>query len=183
MCKYSKLKDCESWWIWNCRCFSIEYNCNCRKELVPWCNRTVDNLKNGWISQEQLFSIIENSLQAILDWGKWQGFPSCNLKNSSEENSPEFQGQSIFLLSNLLLRLKVKELSPCTNLFAVFVQKFKMFAKVFRKKTEIQPDTEYFILKHSHFCQEEYLKPFLSIKNTFAKENLKILMILLPRYS
>ena len=100
-----------------------------------------------------------------------------NLKNSSEENSPEFQGQSIFLLSSLLLRLKVKELSPCTICLLFLFKSLKCLP------TEIQPDTEYFILKHSNFCQEEYLKPFLSIENTFAKRIFKILMILLPRYS
>ena len=178
MCKYSKLKDCESWWIWNCRCFSIEYNCNCRKELVPWCNRTVDNLKNGWISQEQLFSIIENSLQAILDGGKWRCFPSFVIWQ--------------ILLKKIHLNSRGSPYSSFPTYFCAWrwknchlVQFFLLFLFKSLKclPTEIQPDTEYFILKHSHFCQEEYLKPFLSIKNTFAKENLKILMILLPRYS
>ena len=52
------LKDCERRLILNA--FPSNTTVNSIKESVPRCNRTVNNLKNGLISQEQHFSLIEN---------------------------------------------------------------------------------------------------------------------------
>ena len=142
VCKYSKLKDCESW----CRCFSIEYNCNCRKELVPWCNRTVDNLKNGWINFSALLkTLFKPSWMGASDKDFLLVIWQILLKkiHLNSRGSPYSSFPAYFCA----WRWKNCHLVQICLLF--------LFKSLKCLPTEIQPDTEYFILKHSHFCQEE----------------------------